>query len=191
MKILALSFFALFVVNTGCLAGDDTNVLAAGDWSAPVAGSEDQYGRGGHNPVIRGRLIFCESPKNQTPALYLELQDCHKAWGGDIEVYCALDGGACRLRDQDASDKPLSQKFIPPRFTNGGMPSTHWITLPSDSTIRLRLTAYAGFYYASTNDYFVSGTFTAAPPSVATDNRLDVWQGTLKLPPVKIVPEKQ
>lgn len=191
MKILALSLFALFVVKAGCLAAEDTNILAAGEWSAPVAGTEDPYGRGAHHPVIRGRLLFCVSPKTHAPALYLELQDCAEFWENDIEVYCALDRGAYHMSDSDTSGKPLPQRFVPPRFSNGGLPGTSWITLPSDSTIRLRLTAYAGFYYASTNAYLISGTFSASPPADPTDKRLDVWQGTLNLPPVKIIPEKQ
>jgi hypothetical protein len=187
MKIFVLSFLILLSSQVACFAVDDANILAAGDWSAPVAGTQDAGTiRGAHHPVLRGRLLLCESPKNNSPALYLELQDCNEVWG-DIEVYCSGDNGGCRLEARDASGKSI--EWQPGPF-GGRVAGAHWITLPCDSTIRLRVSRWATFIYASAGDYSVSGTFSSQPANDPNDRRPDVWQGTLKLPPLKIIPKK-
>lgn len=188
MKAFVLSLLLLLSSQAACFAVDDPNVLAAGDWSAPVAGTQDRGTiRGAHHPVLRGRLLLCESPKNHSPALYLELQDCNYVWG-NIEVYCNMGlNGGCRLEARDASGKPI--EWQPGPF-GGGEPGAHWIMLPCDSTMRLRISHYATFTYASKGDYTIAGTFSSQPPKDRNDHRLDVWQGTLKLPAVKIIPKK-
>jgi hypothetical protein len=108
-------------------------------------------------------------------------------------------------------------KLIPnsPGGFGGGEPGSYWITLQPFCSARLRASAYGGgrledgglaVYLASggwwdvhpsrTNEYFLSGTFTAiAPtngpglqPGLPTINptNSDVWYGTLILPRVKI-----
>ena len=134
-----------------------------------------------------GRLLLCTSPKNHVPAFYVELQDCGEAWGY-TEVYCDMGPhGGCRLESRDPSGKHIVE---PQHAFGGGAPQARWITLPGDSTIRLRVSRYGGFTYASTGDYFVSGTFSSQPPKDPNDHRLNVWQGTLKLPAMEIVPKK-
>ncbi len=188
-KAFALSLLILLSSQVACFAVDDAKILAAGDWSAPVGGTEDaSTGRGAHSPVLRGRVLLCESPKNHSPALYLELQDCGNVWGSTNEVFCNMSpGGGCHLESRDQAGKPIAPRG---GGFGGGMPGAHWITMPCDSTVRLRISRYATFTYANTNDYFVSGTFTSEPPKDPNDHRLDVWQGTLKLPAMKIVPTK-
>jgi len=161
------------------------DILAAGEWSEPVAGIQDKKtGRGAHRSVIRGRLLLCKSPKNQQPAAYLEVQDCGDTWGGITEIYG--DMGGCHLELRDAKGQPLP----PMGFAfGGGMPGAHWMTLPCDSTVRLRISPYASFSFASKEDYFMSGSFVVDPPADHTG--LDVWQGTLKLPAMKIVVPKE
>lgn len=185
MKTLIPTLVTLLLVQDASFAVDDTNILAAGDWSTPVTGSEDiSTGRGAHHPVLRGRLLLCESPKNDSPAIYLELQDCGDVWG-KADVFCNLNpGGGCHLENLDSSGKR-----IPPRMGGfgGGAPSAEWFDLPADATMRLRISAYVTFTYASTNDYFVSGTFVSNPPPDPKDNRLDVWMGTIQLPAMKVV----
>lgn len=159
---------------------DEKYILAAGDWSEPVAGSRDKNTtRGAHQPTIRGRLLLCESSKNHQTAAYLELQDCCDTWGGSTEIYCDMGGFLLELRDANGQLLPIKEGG------GGGMPGAHWMTLPCDSTVRLRISAYASFSFASQADYFMSGSFVVDPPADHTG--LDVWQGTLKLPAMKVV----
>jgi hypothetical protein len=171
-KISILSL--LLLICQRCFAVEDTNILAAGDWSKPVDGS--------HGDTLRGRLLLGESPKNNSPAIYLELQDCGQGWANDMDVYCNMNpGGGCHLNFSDASGQPVRMKG---GGFGGGMPGKSWITLPADATVRLRISAYATFSYASMNDYFISGTFTIDPPADHLGD--NVFQGTLNLPPLKI-----
>jgi hypothetical protein len=195
-----------------CFAVDDTNVLAAGDWSKPVG---DFVGY-----TLRGRLILCDSPKNGDAAIYVELQECSRAAGVDMDVYCnmnptvALGGhpdaqGRERIEKaaavwemRDASDKPVPES---PGGFGGGAPGASWISLPCDSTVRLRASVYGGgrlkdgslsiFFLSnhwvipprSTNDYYLSCTFSVDPPTNhAALPEHHVWQGTLTLPKMKI-----
>jgi hypothetical protein len=181
-KTISISLLVLLVCRC-CFAIEDTNIVAAGEWSAPVAGLEDmKTGRGAHHPTLRGRLLLCESPKNNSLAMYLEIQDCDSAWGEATEVYCDAER-KCLLKIVDASGKSLS----PDGFFSGWVQRPSWINLPSDSAIRLRVSRIETFTFASTNDYLVSGTFTVDPPPDHTG--LDVFQGTINLPPVKILPK--
>lgn len=176
MKILTL--FLLFIAQAFCFAIEDASIIAAGDWSTPVESS--------HGNVLRGRLLLCKSPKDHGIAYYLELQDCANQWGNDTEVYCDMrPGGSCHLENRDAAGELLPAK---PGGFGGGMPGAVWTTLSCDSTVRLRVSAYAAFSPASTKDYFVSGTFTVVPPSDHTGD--DVWKGKLELPKVKVPVQK-
>jgi hypothetical protein len=210
MKFIALLF--LLVARVCCFAVDDTNVLAAGDWSKPVGDS------GGY--MLRGRLLLCDSPKDKVTAVYLELQECSGFWGGCIDVYCnmkptvALGGhpdaqgrerieqaaAVWELRDSAGNLLPESEGGF-----GGGAPGASWIALPGDSTARLRASVYGGgrlkdgslsiFFLSnswvlparSTNDYYLSCTFTVVSPTnhVALPDH-HVWQGTLRLPKMKI-----
>ena len=200
-----------------CFAGEDTNVAAVGDWSTPVANS-DGY-------KIRGRLLICDTPAHSSSiektdtAVYLELQE-FSDFLSTVEVYCELDtwskpvdytgGLRCELRD----DKGRPAVTDAPAGFSGGGPGTSWITLDPYCSARLRVSAYGGgrlddggvgIHLASrgwwnvhpnpTNEYFLSGTFTAIPPTnrtVAVGNtKRNVWEGTLKLPGVKIPVKKK
>jgi hypothetical protein len=183
LKMKTIVFFFLFATTVCCYAIEDANIIAAGDWSTPVSGFSDKGSiRGAHRPTLRGRLLLCESPKNHSPAIYLELQDCANVWGV-AEIYCDMNaGGGCRLESRDAAGLPI---LLQTSCFSGGTPGVSWITLPCDATVRLRVSAYATFSYASTNDYFVAGIFTVDPP--ANHTGLDVFQGTIHLPPMKIL----
>ena len=187
----ALFPVAILLAQLPCRATEALAILSAGDWSEAVAGAADHHtGRGAHRPIIRGRLLLCESPKNQQPAVYLELQDCGDVWGSTKEIYCDMNSGLTfDLRDMKGEPVPMK-----PFAFSGGTPGANWLTLPCDSTVRLRIYPYASFTPASSDDYMISGTFVVDPPADRTG--LDVWQGKLKLPAMKIVvhkpaPEKQ
>jgi hypothetical protein len=176
MKTLTL--LLLVLAQAFCLADED-GIIATGAWSAPVEGS--------HGNALRGRLLLCKSPKNNHIAYYLEIQDCANVWGNDTEVYCDLSpSGGCHLEARDAAGELLPTK---PTAFSGGHPGASWITLHCDSTVRLRISAYAAFSPASTTDYFISGTFTVSPP--ANHAGLDVWKGKLELPRLKVTAEKR
>ena len=186
-------------------AADEPKVLAVGEWSKPV---KDDRGY-----AIRGRLVLCEKPSGdklcETP-LYIELQDASEFIGGDLRLYCAMgrhdfraeakEGLACELKDE-AGRVVESQSFP----FGGGVPKSQWISLPSDSTIRLRATPFGirresaitlcphlGSQWVIGQDdakaYFLSGTFTIAPPKDAEESTTEhVWRGTIDLPAMKIV----
>jgi len=183
----AFTLLLFFGLQAWCLAFDETSIVAAGEWSQPVAGFQDKNRiRGAHHPTLRGRLLLAESPKNHRMALYLELQECGDSWGKGVEVYCDPGpGGGFHLIPHDASGKPLSPMID---GVNGGAPGAKWMNLPCDSTVRVRISPFSGFLPASASDYSLSGTFTVNPPEDHTG--LDVFQGTLTLPPLTITKQK-
>jgi hypothetical protein len=155
---------------------------------------------------LRGRLIICHgySPgyagKLAETQVYLELQNVSINRGSLMEVYFdPRNGLECALRD--------SRNQAPPVGGGGGsgaFPSACWVTLPYDSTLRLRVSWYGyGMPEAvglriplfheyviradNTNDYALSGTFTVtAPTNHASPPGYRVWQGRLVLPDTKI-----
>lgn len=198
------------------LAADDTNLVAAGDWSQPSATPEGS--------AIRGRLLICDTPAHAgaepdrwtDTAVYLELQEFSSSVRS-VRVYCEpnrwrfLDphpGLRCELRDRKGNLVPDS-----PGGFGGGMPESCWVTLQPYCSVRMRASVFGGgrlkdgglaiclasrgwwdVHPNATNEYYLSGTFTATAPTnqwgmVSTKNR-DVWYGTLALPAVKI-PAKQ
>jgi hypothetical protein len=219
MKLVAL---ILLLASYQCgSAATDTNVLALGDWSEPV-GDLDGY-------TIRGRLLICETPHHRgargyDTAVYLELQECSDFLAPTMQVYCNMKGtvalgghpdaqGRERIEKaaavwelRDASGKPVPESG---GASGGGGPGAYWMTLPCDSTIRLRATVYGGGRMEdgslaiflpgqswvvpsrSTNEYFLSATFAVDPPTNSFSHlEYHVWQGTLKLPKLKIPVKK-
>lgn len=200
MKLTRTNLCLIVGVSLSALAGDrDAEVLALGDWSAPVP---NKYGF-----ALRGRLLISEYPEHRGPnakteaALYLELQEYSDFVGANGEVYwnpAALD---CSLNDTSVRPVPNS-----PSAYGGPVPSSCWITLPSHSSMRLRVSPYAGgrlpdgdfgiwtarfqvwtLKADDTNTYYLSGKFTVDPPTnrVPADFRY-VWRGTLDLPKMKV-----
>ncbi len=192
--ILTLGYVGYALTNMAC-AADAPKVIAAGDWSKSVAA--DGY-------ALRGRLVLCEK-KGQT-VVYVELQDASDAVGNGMRLYCAMgrperNGGLqCELRDKD--QKPVAMS--PLHAFGGGVPISVWVTLPADATIRIRATPFGigqnkaraicphlGQFWAinddDPNDYFLSGTFTIAPPTDAMEqDGMRVWRGTIDLPATRI-----
>ena len=196
----------------------DTNDIAVGNWSEPVGDSRGYKLRGRllicETPRHRG------PGGGYDTAVYLELQECSDYIGETLQVYCNMEGGEFLGPDfkrfekagghwelRDAADNPVAQS---PFAFSGAAPGKYWMALPCDSTVRLRVTLFGGgrmddgslgFAFPSqywviparsTNDYFLSGTFSVSPPT----NRIDVlkvhvWQGTLKLPKMKILVGKE
>jgi hypothetical protein len=190
-------------------AADPPKVIAAGDWSKPVA---DSRGR-----AVRGRLVLCEkvvSADRREVRVYVELQDASDSVGGTLQLFCDFGrtdfrpeykgGLRCELRDKDKRPvKPTSFPF------SGAIPNSEWVMLPSDATIRLRaspfgihrLKAMAIAPDVSTlwvigdgdgNEYFLSGTFTIDPDADRKPiSEGHVWRGTIDLPAVRIVNQRK
>lgn len=187
-----------------CQAEDAPKVIAAGGWSKPVANNRGR--------ALRGRLVVCEQPRGddlREVAVYVELQDASEAKGGSIQIFCDFgktdfrpeykSGLRCELRDKD--QRPVEPK---PFAFGGGVPSSEWVTLPADATIRLRSSPF-GIRRAKAlaiapdafnmwviddsdkNEHFLSGTFTVAPGEGNTPpGDGDVWRGVLELPAARI-----
>jgi hypothetical protein len=184
-------------------------VLAAGAWSKPVADSR--------GCALRGRLVLCEKrvgDDRREVAVYVELQDAGEAVGRSVRLFCDLGrtdfrpgykgGLECELRDKD--DQPVRPTPFP---FSGAVPKSEWVTLPSDTTIRLRASPFgihrAGARAVSphlgklwvigdddTNEYFLSGTFTADPAEDRIPPGEDhVWRGTIVLPAVRITNQRR
>jgi hypothetical protein len=176
--------------NCLCFAGPVTEPKSIGEWSEPTNG-------------LRGRLLFAEGIKLQEGArlgwVYLELQNL-SAWGAVYVYYDAVRQSPlkCELRDSDGKIVKNSLGAV-----GEGIPPACWLTLPHDSTLRFLtggtgsapdypslfvVSAWVGGKWAipatATNDYYLSGTFSSTSPT--NETRPLVWEGTLKLPPVKI-----
>ena len=198
MKTIAL-FLLLAFLRYG-FGQTDTNVIAVGAWSEPVSDSD------GH--TLRGRLlVYDEQSAPNHARIYLELQHVFKgAWYNPLEIYFDIGlSDDLHFEMRDKFDQPVPQ--FPVRI-RGPVPSPCWVTLPCDSTVRLRADTYTlgppskpdglgilvrgGCWLIrpnATNDFFLSGSFT---PSTDHPSSLKyhVWRGTLKLPKVKILVEK-
>jgi len=187
------------------LAGADQKIIATSEWSKPVTTKYDQTLRcrmliaQGHSSAHAGAIPETE--------VYLELQNVSGAIGAPMKIYFD-PGQGLRCEVLDAHGKP------PPDVGGGGSgggAGACWITLPYDSTIRLRANMYGygkkegdglliqmsppniqrwDIQSSDTNPYFMSGTFTIATPAeyVARDfdETRSIWSGTLELPKMRI-----
>jgi hypothetical protein len=200
MKILCL-LLTLVLCCHWCFAGQpDAGVIGVGEWSEPVSDGD------GH--TLRGRLVVCDdrtASASNHARVYLELE--HGGSASALEVYYDINigGTALNLELRDGHDQPVPRKLVPIRAPS--LP-TCWITLPCDATVRLRSDLYAyaltpkpdglllmlgsGTWIIPTNaasEFYLSGTFTP-PADHPSALKYHIWQGTLKLPKVKIPPPK-
>jgi hypothetical protein len=193
----------LFLTSLLCRAVSDTHILAMSDWSEAVSTPQGQS--------LRARMILGQGhsaghagpwPETQ---FYLELQNVSGANRSPIEAYFdPAHGLKCELRD--ANGKSPSQAG----GGSGGGPAATWITLPHDSTIRLRANMYGygrkpedglllclwtpdqywNISAGDTNIYYLSGTFAVTSPANLArkdpENAGAPWTGTLRLPQMKI-----
>lgn len=176
---------------------DDTNVIAMGAWSEPVASESGQR--------IRGRLLMCAYPDRDWPTnrvdvgVYVELQEWSDP-AGPIHVYCDfVEGLKCDVLDAAGKPpEPVGTGF------SGGAPGPFWVSLPPYGSMRLRASTYSGgrlkdgslgLWFAGeglwtikatdTNTYFLSATLSVTPPQTNFDQR-EVWRGTLTLPKMQV-----
>lgn len=204
LSLLLTPFLTLVLSCHCCFAGQpDAGVIGVGEWSEPVSDG-DGY-------TLRGRLVVCDDRPASASGharVYLELEHVFKgAWTSALEVYHDIQGTALNLELRDGHDQPVPRK--PMAIRAPSLPPT-WVTLPCDATARLR----ADLCHLSTNpkpdglqvltgsgnwiipanapanaaaEFYLSGTFTP-PADHPSALKYHVWQGTLKLPKVKIPP---
>ena len=190
-------------------AESEPKLIAAGEWSKPV---DDNRGY-----AVRGRLVLCEKrlgDDRREVAVYVELQDASKAIGQGMQLFCEMGksdlrpeykgGLQCEMHDKD-------QRLVNHTgYSFGGRtPTSEWVRLPSDATIRLRaspfgvhrakamaITPHLGKLWVigddDPNEYFLSGTFTVAP----ADDRIEkndehIWRGAIVLPAVRIANQRK
>ena len=196
---------ALLLLTASTLAADGPKVIAAGDWSKPVA---DNRGY-----ALRGRLLLCEkvvAADRREVAVYIELQDACDFIGRGMQLWCEVaktdfrpeykKGLHCEMHDAKGN------KIEPEGFPfGGGVPSNEWVKLPTDGTIRLRTTPFGihrpgalaicphlgGMWVIpdeDKNEYRVSGTFTVDPAAdqKPLDPDLHIWRGTITFPPMQV-----
>jgi len=201
MRTLAL--FLLVVAPSFVFAAGDTNIIAISDWSKPIG---TDYGH-----TLRARLIISYGrgpgfggpwPETQ---VHLEFQNVSQAIFRPTQFYFDPEKGLhCELRDGKGG------LVAPGGGGSGGGAGASWITLPYDSTIRLRANMYGygnkpgeglnlTIYLTQncwqirpgdTNLYYLSGTFTATTPTNFVPNDFEaaraVWAGTLELPRMRV-----
>lgn len=201
----AIALFLLLASCRLCLGQTDSNVIAIGDWSDPVK-DHDGY-------TLRGRILVYDA-EGQAPSgvwphgrVYLELQHPFRtAWYRPIEVhYSAGFKPDLHFEMRDELNNPVLNM---PAEIMGPVPHELRVTLPCDSTLRLRADVYnsgsqnkpeglelrvpGGIWLIppnATNDFYLSGTFSPQGMDPSSPN-YHVWQGTLKLPKVKIPAKK-
>jgi hypothetical protein len=191
----------LFAVCQSCFGQTDTNLIAAGDWSPAVSDNE--------GCILRGRLlVYDEHAAPYHARIYIELQHVFNghSWPAPLEIYYDIGYGdelSFEMRDSLGHPVPMEPVMI-----RGPAPPPCWITLPCDSTERLRADEYNlgppskpdgleilvrnGCWLIrpnATNDFFLSASFTP-PKDHPSPLKYHIWQGTLKLPAVKIPVKK-
>src|SRR5215471_19299148 len=124
---------ALFLLLVARIAGfaEDTNIIAISDWSKPVGTF--------HGHALRARMIisYGRGPGFAGPwpetQVHLEFQNVSEAVVRPTQFYFDPENGLhCELRDS------RSGLVSPGGGGSGGGAGASWITLPYDSTIRLR-----------------------------------------------------
>jgi hypothetical protein len=171
-----------------CSAASVVEPAVIGEWSQPTNN-------------LRGRLLFAEYAKTKggtrIGAVYLELQNL--SLSETLSVYYDAKKSPLRCDLTDSAGISVKSVFGGRDF----VPEACWVALPRDSTLRFSASFGPAFGPASssltfavgieqtwviplsaTNDYSLLGTFTVASPKEET--REHVWQGTLKLPAVRI-----
>lgn len=183
MRTLAL----LLTLVTGPSLAAEPSVLATGAWSEPVDG-------------LRGRVIVALGKDlrggGRESLVYVELEHAQGVHRNALAVL--FDPAAVRWAMVDAGGKAVPAA---PAFGSGGRPGKTWLTLPYDSSARMRANAYGharvggvfvltdstAWHLTAAGRYDLTATLTVAPPA----DRPDAWKGELRLPPARItVPDR-
>jgi hypothetical protein len=216
----ALALLLLIVGNLGGL-GSEPKVIAISDWSQPVDGcSGMEYG--GRCTTLRGRLVILQGhfpgDASELPStlVYVDFQNLglstaeiyfDPGHGNDFHAE-KCNGLKCDLFDSQGKTVPQCGMA----YSGGGLGQA-WLTLVSDSTLRMPA-SYLGVRSPKegglilpfgdkqwfiqpndTNTYYLSASFTVIPPTnhiseAVKQMRSVAWNGTLVFPKVKISLDK-
>ena len=126
----SLAVLLLFLFGSA-LPAEELKLIAMSEWSKPVE-SHDRFLQA-RWLLMEGRSRAYAGPGKEV-LLYVELQNANGAWGEPLRVFFnASVGLKFELHDIDGN-------FVAPSATGGrgGDVNAGWITLPYDSTARLR-----------------------------------------------------
>jgi hypothetical protein len=196
----SLVLLSLLTCTAGGAAAEEPKVIAMSAWSKPVE-SHDRFLQA-RWLLMEGRSRAYAGPGKEI-LLYVELQNANGAWGEPLRVYFnAAEGLKFELLDADGMAVAPS-----PTGGSGGDVAAGWITLPYDSTVRLRanpggwgtpadaflalpLRPMNGQYWlfreAPAEDRFLTGKLRIAPPTADTIEHRDDWRGTIEFPKTKL-----
>jgi hypothetical protein len=205
MKLIAL--LLLLAAGDCCLGQTDTNLIAAGDWSEVVPNTN--FPNPKFAPCLRGRLLVYDAQDrggDNHARVYLELQHADSSQRfPPVAVYYAPDGTNLNLHFEmrDENDRPIPNNRFGGIIWGPRSTQACWVTIPYDATVRLRadstwrtqkpdgleIDVGGGRWIIpphATNGFYLSGTFRPQcdKPGLL---KYESWQGTLKLPKVKIV----
>ena len=206
MKFIALAFMIFSSIY--CFAADETDVIVATGWSAPVESNWH---------AIRARLLILSGSEpayggqktdNHT-MMFIELQNAQGASGGSDKLFFDVMG--LKLNLVDASGKSAPKPEIS-AWGGRGPFSPSWVVIPYNSTIRLYVNGgsksplticqsgepwkWWEIPSRDTNIYYLTGTLTISTAANATMTAMPheqpniheyaEWQGTLVFPKVEI-----
>lgn len=196
----SIALLSVLVWTAGNVGAEEHKLIAMSEWSKPVE-SHDRFLQA-RWVLLEGRSRAFAGPGKEI-LLYVELQNANGAWGEPLRIFFnASEGLKFELLDADG-------KVIAPTGTrgSGGDVEAGWITLPYDSTVRLRanpggwgtpsdaiialpLRPMNGQYWlfreAPAGDIFLTGKLTIAPPTGDTFEHRDDWRGVIEFPKTKL-----
>jgi hypothetical protein len=128
--IKPLVFMLVFALYPCCIVADDHKVMAVSDWSESVV-SHDRSLRA-RVLVLEGRSLAYAGPDAEV-LVYIEIENTCGSWRDPLKVYFDAQGLNFQLLDD--ADKPIPPK---PTAGSGVDVGTSWVTIPYDSSVRLR-----------------------------------------------------
>src|SRR5687768_6031985 len=127
----SIALLSVLVCATSCDGAEEHKLIAMSEWAKPVES---------HDRCLQARWLLLEGRSRayagpgKEVLLYVELQNANSAWGEPLRVFFdAATGLKFELLDADGKTVAPS-----PTFGSGGDVGAGWITLPYDSTARLR-----------------------------------------------------
>jgi hypothetical protein len=199
-----LKTLALILAMAACgspLRAQEQRTLAESDWSERIE-SHDRFLRA-RVLVVEGRSRAYAGPGAEV-MVYIELENTNAAWGKPLEVYFDPSTGL-KFEVLDADGKPIPPS---PMAGSGGDVGACWVTIPYDSSTRLRanpgwartehdqlvlpLRPLQGQFWRlpADGEYYLQGSLKIAPPSEDSIEHYEQWRGELKFPKTKIAARK-